>query len=99
MGLLKPTLDVLYNSGYYTNITQDDDIAQDMYMQFNGRLAVSDFDGLWEVALTGENLTNEKIVSYAQDLPIASGVMGSRSYWGLVRPPRTIGINLRYNFY
>ena len=99
MGLFKPTLDILYNSGYHTSSSQDPLVYQDEYFQFNGRLAISSLEDTWEVALTGQNLTNEKIVSYANDTPIGARFQGARGFIGFIRPPRTIGINLRYNFY
>ena len=97
--LLNPTLDVLYNSGYTTDVTQDVDVAQDEFYQFNGRLELSDEDERWTIALTGENLTNEKIVASAAPTPIANGISLQRSYFGFVRPPRTLGMNVRYYFY
>lgn len=97
--LFQPSLDIIYNSGYFTNLSQDEDVAQDEYFQFNGRLALTNLEDTWEVALTGQNLTNERILSYSQDLPIASGVANTRSYFGFSRPPRSIGLNFRYKFH
>ena len=99
LGLFKPTLDVLYNSGYFPSVNQDPDIFQDEYWQLNGRVAVASFDDIWEVAITGENLTNEKIVTNATEVPLAVLNNGSATYAGFIRPSRTIGLNLRYNFY
>ena len=97
--LLQPSLDIIYNSGYFTNLSQDEDVAQDEYFQFNGRLALTNLEDSWEIALTGQNLTNERILSYSQDLPIASAVANTRSYFGFSRPPRSIGLNFRYKFH
>ena len=96
MGLLTPTLEVLYNSGYFAAASQDPLAAQDEYFQFNGRVAIASLDETWEVALTGQNLSNEKIVSYANETPIGARFQGARGFAGFVRPPRTIGLNLRY---
>ena len=99
LGVFKPTVDILYNSGYFTDVAQDADIAQEAYTQINGRLGLSDFDGRWTVAITGQNLTNETIIGSAAPVPIASGINFQRAYFGFIRPPRTIGLNLRYNFF
>lgn len=99
LGIFKPTLDVLYNSGYETTVTQDPDVAQDDYVQFNGRIALKSFEKTWEWALVGENLTNEKIVGFASEVPFATRIQGSKTHFGFIRPPRSIGINFRYNFY
>lgn len=97
--IFKPTLDVLYNSGYETSVRQDSDVAQREYTQFNGRLAIASLEDAWELAVVGENLTNEKIVSFASEVPIATRIQGSKTHFGFIRPPRSIGINFRYKFY
>lgn len=99
LGVLKPTVDILYNSGYQTSVTQDEDIAQEAYFQFNGRLALASFDDIWEIAVVGKNLTNERIVGFASEVPIATRIQGSKTHFGFVRPPRSLGLNFRYNFY
>ncbi len=99
VGLFRPTLDVIYNSGYHTSATHDPIAYQDAYFQFNGRLEISSFEDTWVVALTGENLSDEKILSYANDVPIGTRTQGSRTLMGVVRSPRAIGINLRYTFF
>ncbi len=99
LGNFKPTLDVIYNSGYHTSASQDPLVEQDEYFLFNGRLELSSFEEVWVLALVGENLSDEKIVSYSNDTPIGSRSQGARGFIGFVRPPRSIGINLRYNFY
>ena len=99
LGVLSPTLDILYNSGYHTTSSQDPLAFQNAFIQLNGRLALTSFDEIWVVALTGQNLTNEKIVTYANDTPIGSRFQGARGFIGFTRPPRSIGINVRYKFY
>ena len=99
LGLLETTLDILYNSGYETTSTQDPDVAQDKYTQLNGRIGISSFESTWEAALTVQNITNRKIVSYANETPLAVRTMGSKGFYGFVQSPRAIGVNLRYNFY
>ena len=99
LGLLKPSLDVIYNSGYHTTVTLDKDVYQDEYYLLNGRIALSSFEDIWEIALVGENLTNEVIVSYAGETPIGSRTFGAKNHFGFIRPPRAIGLNLRYKLY
>lgn len=96
--VLKPTLDIIYNSGYFTDSTFDPDLAQDEFVQFNGRLELSDADERWVFALTGENLTNEKIVTFANET-FGSRVQGAKIATGFVRSPRAFGLDVRYTFY
>ena len=96
---IKSALDVIYNSGYQTTVSQEEAVAQPEYVQLNGRLALAHADQLWELALTGENLTNEGIISFAAEVPIALRIQGANSFYGFVRPPRSIGLNFRYNIF
>lgn len=98
VGIINPVLDVIYNSGYETSVSQDPLVAQSEYVQFNARLALSAPEEVWEVALVGENLTNEKIVSYANDT-VGARIQGARGFIGFVRPPRSIGLNFRYQLF
>lgn len=97
--VFSPALDIIYNSGYLTNFSQDPDVAQGEFFQFNGRLSLASQEQAWELAVTMENITNERIITYSQDLPIATGIAATRAYWGISRPPRSIGLNFRYNFF
>ena len=97
--MFEPTLDVLYNSGYETTVRLDSDVAQDEYIQLNGRLGFSSLEESWEVAIVAQNMTNEKVVSYASEVPIATRLQGSKTHFGFVRPPRSVGLNFRYKFY
>ena len=38
------------------------------------------------------NLTDEEVLSYAGDTPLAGSIFGARSYYGFVDPPRTVAI-------
>ena len=93
------SLDVLYNSGYHTTVTLDPDAEQAEYVLYNGRLAMKSIDDTWEIALLGQNLTNEKVVSFAAETPIGSRVIGSKGHFGFVRPGRALSLDIRYNFY
>ena len=99
IGVIGSTLDVLYNSGYETTVTQDSDVAQDEYVQLNGRLSLQSQDETWELALTAENITNEKIVLFANEVPLSTRLIASKSHYGFVRSPRAVGVNFRYSFY
>ena len=97
--IFKPTLDVLYNSGYETTVRLDSDVAQEEYTEFNARLSFESLEEAWEIAIVGQNLTNEKVVTFASEVPIATRIQGSKSHFGFVRPPRSVGLNFRYKLY
>ena len=65
----------------------------------NGRLALSDFEGGWELALVGKNLTDEEVVNYANDTPLANSIFGSVNHYGFIARPRSIGLQAIYRWY
>ena len=66
---------------------------QDGYVRWDARLSVSDPDRVWEVALIGKNLSDEKVMFFANDLPGSAG-----SYMVGLERSRTIGLQARFNF-
>jgi outer membrane receptor protein involved in Fe transport len=95
---LRTTLDVLFTTDYNPSQNVDPNIEQDGYHKINARIALSDIDGNWEVALVGKNLTDEETISYANDTPLAANLAQSVGYYALVDPGRTIAIQGTYRF-
>ena len=96
--LFRSTLDVLFTDSYLTSQNLDSRTEQDAYAQLDLRLAVGDPDGIWEVALLGRNLTDETIVTYANDTPLAFSQFGSPSFYGFVSRPRTVAVQASMRF-
>ncbi len=96
--LFRSTLDVLFTDSYLPSQNLDKRTEQDAYAKLNMRLAVGDPDGMWEVALLGRNLTDETIVSYSNDTPLAFSQFGSPSFYGFVERPRTFAVQATMRF-
>ena len=96
--LFRSTLDVLFTDAYEPSQNLDSRVQQDAYAMLNLRLAIGDPDGRWEVALLGRNLTDEEIVTYANDTPLAFSQFGSPSYYGFVARPRTFAVQASMRF-
>lgn len=84
--------DMLYSDRYLTSLTLDPNSAQASYAKFNARLALGPPSRQWEVALIGRNITDQTVVSYSGDVPLAGSTFGARSYYGFVDPPRTVAL-------
>lgn len=91
-------VDVLHSSDYITSLTLDPASVQKAYDKINGRLSIGGVNDRWELALVGRNLTNEKVLSYSGDTPLASKLFGARSYYGFVDPPRSVAIEYELKF-
>ncbi len=92
---LRSTLDVIYSDEYFAAPDLDPNAVQDSYAKLNARIALGRADGVWEVALVGKNLTDEEIITFANDVPLTGPVT---SYFAFVERPRTVAVQATYNF-
>ncbi len=97
---LVSTLDLIYSSEYLTTPSLDPKFKQDAYTKLNARIALSDKDDIWEVALIGKNLTDESIVTYANGLPVASVLTSGTSsgYYAFYEKPVTVALQGTFKF-
>jgi|TARA_B110000902_G_scaffold267043_1_gene357781 outer membrane receptor protein involved in Fe transport len=106
---LVSTLDINYRDDQFLSEDLDPGTLQEAYTQFNGRIALISTDEKWTAALIGKNLTNEKILSTAGDLPFGHGNTATfynqtgeldyqGAFTGIVQPPRNYSLDVTYNF-
>ncbi len=96
--LFRSALDLLFSDSYEPTQNLDTRVQQSAYTKVNLRLALSDIDEIWEVAILGRNLTDEEIVTYANDVPLAFSQFGSPAYYGFIDRPRTVAVQATYRF-
>lgn len=96
--LLRSTLDVQFTDDYNPSQNLDSRIEQDAYAVWNLRLALADADERWEVALLGRNLTDEEIITYANDTPLAFSQFGAPTFYGFMDRPRSVAVQASYRF-
>ena len=97
--MLRANLDAIFTDDYHPSPNLDDRIKQDAYVQFNGRISLSSLDGRWEVALLGKNLTDELVVLYGVDTPVAKKVIaGTTTHHGFVNAPRSVALQMNYRW-
>ena len=87
-----------YSADYLISLTLDPNARQDSYTKLNARIALAGEDRRWELALVARNLTDEQVLSYAGDTPLAGSIFGARSYYGFVDPPRTLAVEGSFRF-
>ncbi|MFT5138821.1 MAG: iron complex outermembrane receptor protein [Rhodothermales bacterium] len=91
-------LDVIFNDDYMLTSTLDPNAIQDSYTKLNARVALASADGKWEIALIAKNLTDEAVLSYASDVPLAGGNFGTPGFYGLVEQPRAVALQLAFRY-
>lgn len=95
---LRTTVDVVFSSDYNPSQTIDDAIEQGGYYKLNARLALADTHGTWDVALIGKNLTDQNVITYANDTPLSANLGASVGFYSLVEPGKTLAIQGTYRF-
>lgn len=91
-------LDLIHESSYFLTATLDPDAVQDAYHQLNGMVAIGPANRSWKLALIGKNLTDKKIMKHAGEVPLAGSRFGTPGFFALVEPPRTIALQVRFNY-
>ena len=81
--------DVFYTSEYDASAAFDPALIQDGYSMFNLRLGLGPVEGNWEIALLGKNLSDEKILQFGGDTPLAS-TLGFKSNYAFYSRGRTL---------
>ena len=67
-------------------------------MKFNARLGLSAIDEQWDIALVGKNLTDEAVITYANDTPTSFSVYGSIGHYAFMERPRSVALQWRYRW-
>lgn len=96
--LFRGSLDLLYSSDYNPSQNLDPLVQQSAYTKVNARLAITSASESWELALLGKNLTDETIVTYANDTPLSSNLSGSIGHYAFVEQPRTVALQFTYRY-
>ncbi len=96
--LFRSTLDVQFTDEYSPSQNLDPRIEQDAYATWNLRVALADGSERWEVAILGRNLTDEEVITYANDTPLAFSQFGSPTFYGFVDRPRSVAVQASYRF-
>ena len=92
----RSTLDVNYESEYFTETGQDVNMMQDAYTMYNLRLALE--SDSWSLALLGKNLSDEDVIEFSSTVSLTGSVLSAPAYSGFLQPPRTVAVQFEYRF-
>ncbi|MEH6519234.1 MAG: TonB-dependent receptor [Halioglobus sp.] len=97
---LRAGLDVNYMDSYLYAANLDPATKQDAYAIWNGRIALASASDTWEIAVLGRNLSDETVLNFGGNTPLASTLTsgGGNSYYAFANRPRNIAVQLSYNF-
>lgn len=85
-------VDGTYKGDFFAEVPNTVLSSVDGYALVNARASMGSEDGKWELALWGQNLTDEAYVQYLNELPTIGVVLESVGY------PRTYGVEISYKW-
>lgn len=91
-------ISAFYASDYDAAPTHDPLGRQDAHTKLNARLAIARQDDCWEIALLGKNLTDEKVMTYNGDVPLAGSSFARKTNYSFISQGRTIALQARMTF-
>lgn len=95
---LSATLDLLYSDEYLLTPNLDPRLVQDSYIRLNARLALLMPKGNWEIALIGKNLTDETILNFGNDTPLAGSNFFAPGFFAFVEQPRSLALQVSWTY-
>ena len=97
---LRAGLDVNYMDSYLYAPNLDSNAEQDATAIWNGRIALASANDTWEIAVLGRNLSDEVVINYGGNTPLATTLTrgGGNSYYGFVNRPLNVAVQLSFNF-
>ena len=97
---LRSVYDANYSDSYLFNPTLDPRSEQDAFVTHNLRVGFGPADGTWEIAFIGKNLSDEDIVTYGGEVPLAGSLTEGTgmSYYKFLDRPATYALQGSYRF-
>ena len=89
--------DVFYTSEYDASSTFDPALVQDAYAMLNLRAGLES-DAGWSIAVLAKNVTDESILQFGGDTPLAGSSFGVKSNYAFYNSGRTIAIQAGVRF-
>jgi len=88
--------EAIYSDMFFTAGDLDPLVAQRAFWKYDASVSLTSPGRTWDFAIMGKNLTDEVTAHFGDDIPL-SNVLGN-NYQQYVDPPRTIALQVRYQF-
>jgi outer membrane receptor protein involved in Fe transport len=85
-----------YRSEQQVHDNQDPNMVIDAVNRVNLRLGLA--GDKWLAAFVGKNLTNEKVLTYAANVPLSASSFGTNTFYGFVDRGRQLAVEVGYRF-
>ncbi len=95
---LNTNLNIFFTDEYHASASLDPALIQDAYATVNFRIGLSNPINGWDIALLGENLTDEDIILFGGDAPLSGSTFGAIAKYNFVAPGRSVGVQFTKKF-
>ena len=95
---LNAQLNLFYTGEYDASATFDPGLVQDAYSMVNARVGLGSESGSWEVAVLAKNLSDERVLQFGGDTPLAGSTFGAKSNYAFYGRGRTITLQGMFRF-
>jgi outer membrane receptor protein involved in Fe transport len=95
---LNTSLNVFFTDDYNASASLDPALVQDSYANINLRVGLSNPNDGWDVALLGQNLTDEEIVLFGGDAPLSGSTFGAIAKYNFLARGRTLTLQFSKKF-
>lgn len=98
--VLNASLDLSYMDEYLYAANLDPRSKQESFTMVNARIALSNSQGDWELALIGRNLSDETVINFGGNTPLGGTLTSGagNSYYAFVNRPRNVALQAKYTF-
>jgi len=99
-GTMSYAVNMDYSDDYFASSTLDPNSKQNSFTKWGARLGLESIEGNWQLALIGNNLTDERILTQSTALPLSEALTGGAgvAYYGIYERPRNVALEFTYNF-
>ena len=95
---INTALNVFFTDDYHASASLDPALIQDAYANINLRIGLSNPVAGWDVALLGQNLTDEDIILFGGDAPLSGSTFGAIAKYNFVARGRTVALQFTKKF-
>ncbi|MBT8078018.1 MAG: TonB-dependent receptor [Gammaproteobacteria bacterium] len=95
---LRALYNLFYTSEYDASATFDPKLVQKGYSMHNIRVGLGAESGRWEVAILGRNLSDEKVLQFGGDTPLAGSTFGAGSNYAFYGRGRQVTLQALLRF-
>ena len=95
---LKTSVDMFFTSTYNASASNDPALQQDGYAKINARIGLSSTNTGWEVAVLARNLTDEKVMQFGGDAPLAGSSFLAKTNYVFMGRGRSVTIQATKRF-